>query len=58
MKWVWLVRAIVVAAVTIAVLEREGIIPTLHGRLAFPVLIILMVFHLLNTMRIARHGRR
>jgi hypothetical protein len=28
--WTWLIRAMVVAAVLVAILEREGRVPTLH----------------------------
>jgi len=58
MVWVWLIRAMVVAVVPIALLENAGTIPTLHGRIATLVLVIGLTVHLLAVVRLARKRRR
>lgn len=58
MRSVWAIRAMLLAAIPIALLETDGTIPTLSGRPALIVLVILLTIHLLVVVRIARRNRR
>lgn len=58
MRAAWAIRAMLVLAIPVAMLERSGKIRTPTGLLGLVILIVLLIVHFLVVARIAKRNRR